>query len=73
MPGAAIACMWIFSELPGNRTRLTQHITLEGESASSYTEDVKRAFGPGLAPGMNRIAAAIGEAYAQAQMGRSQP
>jgi hypothetical protein len=68
LPGAAISCKWMFSELPSNRTRLTQHITLEGENASSYTDDVQRAFAPGLAPGMNRIAVAIGEAYEHAQM-----
>jgi hypothetical protein len=63
MAGAVIACKWMLSELPGSRTRLTQHITLEGENAPSYMEDVQHAFGPGLAPGMNRIARAISEAY----------
>ena len=68
MPGAVISCKWMFSEIPGNRTRLTQHINLEGENAFSYKEDVQRAFGTGLAPGMNRIATAISEAYEHAQM-----
>jgi hypothetical protein len=30
-----------------------------------YSDEVQRAFGPGLAPGMNRIAIAIGQAYAR--------
>ncbi len=63
--GAVIACKWVLSELPNSRTQLTQQITLEGENASSYTEDVRLAFGPGLAPGMSRIAAGISEAYAR--------
>ncbi len=73
LPGAVISCKWMFNKLPGNQTQLAQHITLEGESAPSYTEDVQQAFGPGLAPGMNRIAAAICKAYAHAQMNPGQP
>jgi hypothetical protein len=64
MPGALLSCKWMFSELQRDGTQLTQHITLEGEGASTYADDVQRAFGPGLAPGMNRIAAAINQAYA---------
>src|SRR5579859_1721604 len=59
--GAVILCRWMFSELPDGRSRLTQHITLEGEKSASYKDDVERAFSAGLAPGMRRIADAIGE------------
>jgi hypothetical protein len=65
LEGAVILCRWVFAERPASQTRLTQHITLQGENASSYSDEVQRAFGPGLAPGMNRIAIAIGQAYAQ--------
>ena len=65
LEGAVIFCRWVFAELPDHQTRLTQHITLEGEHASSYRDKVQRAFGPGLAPGMNRIATAISNAYAR--------
>jgi hypothetical protein len=46
---------------------LRQTITLEGENTAPYKEDVKGAFAPGLAPGMNRIARAINAAYVQNQ------
>jgi hypothetical protein len=64
LDGAVILCKWIFAAAPEGQTRLTQHITMEGEKSSSYKDDVQRAFAPGLAPGMNRIASAIDQAYA---------
>ncbi|HMG85209.1 MAG TPA: hypothetical protein VK574_05675 [Terracidiphilus sp.] len=72
LAGAVISCKWVFSGLPDSRTQFTQQITLEGENAASYTEDVRRAFAPGLAPGMSRIAAGISEAYARVQTNRGQ-
>jgi hypothetical protein len=48
LEGAVILCMWVFKEIPNNQTRLTQHITLEGENASSYKGDVQRTFDPAL-------------------------
>jgi hypothetical protein len=65
LEGALILCKWVFKELPNSQTRLTQHITLEGENASSYKGDVQRTFEPALAPGMSRIAIAIDRAYAR--------
>ena len=64
LDGASIFFKWQFNGLPGGRTRLTQHISVEGENASTYAADVKQAFAPSLAPGMNKIAAAIDRAYA---------
>ena len=65
LDGAAVLCKWMFAEISEGRTRLTQHITLKGEKASSYSDDVQRAFEPGLAPGMTRIATAIDRAFAR--------
>jgi hypothetical protein len=65
LEGALILCKWQFAKLPGGQTRLRQTITLEGDNTAPYKEDVKAAFAPGLAPGMNRIARAIDAAYAQ--------
>ena len=42
LEGAVILCRWVFAELPHNQTRLTQHITLQGENASSYGDEVQR-------------------------------
>ena len=72
LAGAVISCRWVFDELPGGRTQLTQHVTLEGENASSYTDAVRQAFGPGLAPGMSRIVAGISEAYARHRINHEQ-
>jgi len=47
---------------------LRQRITLKGENASSYLDDVQRAFRSNLAPSMNRIAEAIGQACASGQI-----
>ena len=65
LEGAVFLCRWVFAERSASQTRLTQHITLQGENASSYSDEVQRAFGPGLVPGINRIAIAIGQAYAR--------
>lgn len=63
LEGAIMSCTWLFSELPGGRTRLTQRIILEGDNASVYRDAVQQGFAPALAPGMNKIAAAISQAY----------
>jgi hypothetical protein len=62
LEGAFILCKWAFSELPNGHTRLTQRISLEGENAVLLRDDVERAFAPALAPGMSKIAIAIGQA-----------
>ena len=63
-----ISFEWRFSSLPNGQTMLRQRITLKGENASSYLEDVQRAFVSILAPGMNRIADAIGQACTLAKL-----
>jgi hypothetical protein len=59
---ASMLVKWQFNGLPDGRTRLTQHIVLKGENAAAYLPGVAEAFTANLAPGMNRIAAAIGQA-----------
>jgi hypothetical protein len=63
LDGAVILCKWTFEELPSNHTQLTQRITLEGEKAMSYEDDVRQTFDLTLAPGMSRIAAAVDQAF----------
>jgi hypothetical protein len=60
--GATLVCVWSFESAGDRRTRLTQRLALEGERAAEYREAVAAAFGPNLAPGMERIARAIEEA-----------
>jgi len=59
---AVMLVQWQFSGLPDGRTLLKQHILLEGENAAAYLPGVAEAFTANLAPGMERIAAAIGQA-----------
>src|ERR1700693_2087011 len=62
---AAIWVEWRFDRI-GDKggTRLTQHIVLKGENAAAYVVQVQTAFTSSLAPGMNRIAAAMERAEA---------
>jgi hypothetical protein len=58
LDGAAMSFEWRFDRL-GEGTRLTQHIRLQGENAAAYVPQVEAAFASNLAPGMDRIVAAI--------------
>jgi hypothetical protein len=66
LPGATFSTVWTFEAIDARRTRLTQRLALEGENAAAYAADTQAAFGPTLAPGMRRIAAAIERAAAVA-------
>jgi hypothetical protein len=55
---------WRFDGLADGRTRLTQRIVLTGENAAAYLAHVQPAFTSSLAAGMNKIAAAMGQAEA---------
>ncbi len=63
---ASLSFKWTFHPL-SDRTRLTQHIRLLGENASEYLATVQQTFSSNLAPGMERIAAAIDRAYASGE------
>ena len=52
--GATLFAIWSFVPIGAFHTRLTQRLVLEGDSG-----ELAAAFGPNLAPGMERIAAAI--------------
>jgi len=60
---ATLSFKWTFHPL-SDRTRLTQHIRLTGENAAEFVATVQKTFTSNLAPGMDRIAAAIDRAYA---------
>ncbi len=63
---AAMSFEWRFEALADGRTRLTQHIVLLGENAAAYVAQVRGAFTSSLPAGMNKIAAAMGRAEANA-------
>jgi 16S rRNA (guanine966-N2)-methyltransferase len=57
--GATFSAIWSFTPIGAYRTRLTQRLILEGEKADAFRDPVAEAFGPNLAPGMEKIAASI--------------
>jgi len=59
---AILSFKWMFHPL-AERTRLTQQVRLSGENAAEYLATVQQTFSSNLAPGMERIAAAIDRAY----------
>lgn len=62
LEGATLSFTWRCEPVSERSSRLTQTVTLSGEAAASYAKEVEEGFGPNLAPGMERIAAAIGRA-----------
>src|SRR5215475_5870091 len=59
LPDAVLRFEWTFEELSGRRTRLTQHISLEGPSAEAYVPMMEEFFAPNIGKGMERIAEEI--------------
>jgi 16S rRNA (guanine(966)-N(2))-methyltransferase RsmD len=57
--GATFSAIWSFTPIGAYRTRLTQRLVLEGENAAVFRDAIAEAFGPNLAPGMEKIAATI--------------
>jgi hypothetical protein len=60
---AMLTFEWRFDDLPGRRTKLTQHIVLSGDNAGAYAEQVKAGFGPNLPDGMKKVAAEMAAAW----------
>ena len=60
---ATISFEWRFEGLTEGRTRLTQRITLGGENAAAFLEQVQEAFAASLPAGMTRIATAMARAH----------
>jgi hypothetical protein len=59
---ATLTFEWSFDDLPGHRTKLTQHIVLSGDNAGAYIGQVAAGFGPNLQEGMMRVAAEMAAA-----------
>jgi hypothetical protein len=53
---AVLRFVCTFEELSGNRTRLSQHITLAGAGAEGYVPFMEEHFAPNIEKGMERIA-----------------
>jgi hypothetical protein len=64
---AVLSFEWLFEELPGQRTKMTQNIVLSGDNAPAYAAQVEAGFGANLADGMRRIAAEMAAAANQSK------
>ena len=62
---ASLTFEWRFQELPGARTKLTQHVVLSGENAAAYTAQVEAGFGANLPDGMRKASAEMETAYSR--------
>ena len=56
---ALISFEWLFQAVSSRQTRITQRITLSGNNARVYVDQVQAGFGATLANGMERIADAM--------------
>lgn len=63
---AIVRTTWTFEELPDDRTRLSQHMVLEGPGADAYVSVMEEMFAGNLVKGMEKIAAEIAK-YAAGQ------
>ena len=63
LDGAALSFEWRFEKLTDGRTKLTQRVALTGENADAYVSQVKSTFTASLPHGMNKLAAAMANAY----------
>ena len=52
---AVVHFTWTYEELADGRTRLSQHITLEGPSAESYFPIMEQSFAPNVGKGMEKL------------------
>jgi hypothetical protein len=59
LPGAVVRFSWTYEEWAGGRTRLSQHITLEGPGAESYVPIMEQNLAPNFGKGMEKLAAEI--------------
>jgi hypothetical protein len=62
LDGAVLSFEWRFEALSERRTKVTQTIVLSGDHAQTHVGQVDAAFRPGLADGMERIAAEMSAA-----------
>ena len=56
LPGAVVRFAWTYEELSDGRTRLTQHIVLEGPGAEAYVPFMEGHFVGSIPQGMERLA-----------------
>src|SRR5262249_1957788 len=53
---AVVRFAWTYEELTDGRTRMSQHIVLEGPGAEAYVPVMEQYFAPNVGKGMERLA-----------------
>jgi hypothetical protein len=66
LPGATIRFAWTYEEVAEGRTRLNQHIRLDGPGAEPYVPVMEASFAPNVPQGMDKLASEIAR-YAAGQ------
>jgi uncharacterized protein YndB with AHSA1/START domain len=61
---AVVRVTWTYEEVPDGRTRLSQHMVLEGPGAQAYVPVMEQHFAPNLGKGMERLAEEIARSAA---------
>ena len=56
LTGAVVRFAWTYEGLIDGRTRMSQHIVLEGPGAEAYVPVMERYFAPNVGQGMERLA-----------------
>ena len=56
MTEAVVRFAWTYEELTDGRTRMSQHIVLEGPGAEAYVPVMEQYFAPNVGQGMERLA-----------------
>jgi uncharacterized protein YndB with AHSA1/START domain len=56
---AVVRFAWTYEELTDGRTRMSQHIVLEGPGAEAYVPAMEQYFAPNVGQGMERLAEAV--------------
>jgi hypothetical protein len=59
LPGAVVRFVWTYEELSEGRTRLSQHIMLEGPGAEAYVPLMEEHFAGNISKGMEKLAQEI--------------
>jgi hypothetical protein len=67
---AVLRFTWTFDELPDGRTRLSQHLVLEGPGAAAYAPVMEEHFTGNVAKGMERLVQEIEKAAATGTSGQ---
>jgi hypothetical protein len=64
LSGAVVRFGWTYEELSAGRTRLTQHIVLEGPGAGAYVPFMEEHFAGNVPRGMEKLAEEVARSAA---------